>query len=87
MDPTKPGLLRADDKPFPGAYVHKLPRESGAGGLVSTLGDTVRLIQSIVPGGATLVKASTLEQMYGSTAISDEWPVQEGQTSRAAFRQ
>ena len=66
MDPTKPGLSRADDKPFPGAYVHKLPRESGGGGLVSTLDDTVRLIQSIVPGGPTLLKASTLELMFSN---------------------
>jgi CubicO group peptidase (beta-lactamase class C family) len=46
LDPTKPGLLRADDKPYPGAYMHKLPRESGGGGPVSTLDDSVRLIQS-----------------------------------------
>ena len=63
MDPTKPGLLRADNKPYPGAYTHKLPRESGGGGLVSTLDDTVRLIQSFIPGGPTLLKASTLDLM------------------------
>lgn len=62
-DPTKPGLLRADDKPFPGAYTRKLPRESGGGGLVSTLGDTVKFIQSFLPGGATLLKPSTIELM------------------------
>ena len=27
MDPTKPGLTRADDKPYPGAYSTKMPRE------------------------------------------------------------
>jgi CubicO group peptidase (beta-lactamase class C family) len=66
MDPAKPGLLRADDKPFPGAYQHKLPRESGGGGLVSTLDDTVRLIQSVIPSGPTLLKADTLELMFGN---------------------
>lgn len=66
LDPTKPGLLRADDKPFPGAYVHKLPRESGGGGLVSTLEDSVRLIKSLIPGGPTLLKAATLEQMFSN---------------------
>ena len=66
MDPTKPGLLRADDKPFPGAYLHRLPRESGGGGLVSTLDDTVRLIQSLIPGGPTLLKASTLSLMFSN---------------------
>ena len=64
LDPTKPGLLRADTKPFPGAYTRKLPRESGGGGLVSTLGDTVKFIQSFLPGGPTLLKPATIELMY-----------------------
>ena len=64
MDPNKPGLLRADDKPYPGAYTRKMPRESGGGGLVSTLGDTVRLLQSLLPGGPTLLKAETIAQMW-----------------------
>ena len=66
LDPTKPGLLRADDKPYPGAYLHKMPRESGGGGLVSTLNDSVRLIQSLIPGGPTLLKPATLEQMFSN---------------------
>ena len=66
LDPTKPGLLRADDKPYPGAYTQKLPRESGGGGLVSTLDDSVRLIQSLIPGGATLLRAATLELMFSN---------------------
>jgi CubicO group peptidase (beta-lactamase class C family) len=63
LDPTKPGLLRAHDKPFPGAYMRKLPRESGGGGLVSTLGDTVKFIQSFLPGGPTLLKSETIDLM------------------------
>lgn len=63
LDPTKPGLHRADDKPFPGAYTSKLPRESGGGGLVSTLSDTVKFIQSFLPGGPTLLKPATIELM------------------------
>lgn len=66
LDPAKPGLLRADDKPFPGAYLKKLPRESGGGGLVSTLDDTVRLVQSMIAGGPTLLRASTLELMFSN---------------------
>ena len=66
MDPTRPGLVRADDKPYPGAYTSKLPRESGGGGLVSTLGDTVRLLQSLIPGGPTLLEAETIELMWRS---------------------
>lgn len=66
LDPTKPGLLRADDKPFPGAYTRKLARESGGGGLVSTLGDTVKFIQSFLPGSPKLLKPDTIELMYGN---------------------
>ena len=62
-DPTKPGLIRLDDKPFPGAYLRKMPRESGGGGLVSTVGDTVRLIQSLLPDGPTLLRSETVHFM------------------------
>ena len=71
LDPTKPGLHRADDKPFPGAYTKKLPRESGGEGLVSTLGDTVKFIQSFLPGGPALLKADTIDLMYRNQLASD----------------
>jgi CubicO group peptidase (beta-lactamase class C family) len=64
MDPTLPGLVRLEDKPFPQAYLRKFPRESGGGGLVSTLDDTVRMAQSLVPGGPTLLKPETLALMW-----------------------
>jgi CubicO group peptidase (beta-lactamase class C family) len=64
MDPTQPGLKRLDDKPHPGAYTRKPVRESGGGGLVSTLPDTVRLLQSLIPGGPTLLKPATLDLMW-----------------------
>ena len=63
LDPTKPGLHRLDDKPFPGAYLRAMPRQSGGGGLVSTLGDTVRLMQSLMPGGPMLLKPETMALM------------------------
>jgi CubicO group peptidase (beta-lactamase class C family) len=40
LDPMKPGLTRADDAPYPGAYLHPFPRQNGGGGLVSTLPDS-----------------------------------------------
>jgi len=64
LDPTRPGLLRADDKPYPGAYTKNMPKESGGGGLVSTLGDNVRLVQSLIPGGPTLLKPETIALMW-----------------------
>ena len=63
LDPTKPGLIRLNDKPFPGAYTRPMPSESGGGGLVSTLGDTVRLMQSLMPGGPMLLKPETMALM------------------------
>jgi len=62
-DPMKPGLTRVDDKPYPGAYMSKVPRESAVGGLVSTLGDMVRLLQGLIPGGPTLLKEETIAEM------------------------
>ncbi|HMN20943.1 MAG TPA: serine hydrolase domain-containing protein [Ottowia sp.] len=63
MDPLKPGLVRMDDAPFPGAYTSPRLRQSGGGGLVSTLDDTVRLIQALMPGSEALLKPDTLAAM------------------------
>lgn len=64
LDPLKPGLKRMDEAPFPGAYMFPSLRQSGGGGLVSTLGDTVRLIQSFMPGdGPRLLKPETIALM------------------------
>lgn len=63
LDPTKPGLVRMDEAPFPGAYTSPRLRQSGGGGLVSTLDDTVRLIQALMPGGETLLRPETLAAM------------------------
>jgi CubicO group peptidase (beta-lactamase class C family) len=63
LDPTRPGLTRLDDTPCPGAYLTRVPAESGGGGLVSTLGDMVRLLQSLMPGGPTLLRPETIALM------------------------
>jgi CubicO group peptidase (beta-lactamase class C family) len=62
-NPTKPGLLRADALPFQGAYLRRPVFESGGGGLVTTLGDSVRLIQSMMRGDPTLLKPETISMM------------------------
>lgn len=62
-DPTVPGLQRLDDVPYPGAYRTPGMREAGGGGLISSLADTVRLLQALMPGGPTLLKAETLADM------------------------
>ena len=62
-DPTKPGLVRRNELPYPGAYLARVPNESGGGGLVSTLDDTVRLIKAVMPNSGRLLKPSTLALM------------------------
>jgi CubicO group peptidase (beta-lactamase class C family) len=63
LDPMKPGLTRADDLPYPQAYLRPVPRLSGGGGLVSSLHDMVALVRSLLPGGTTLLKRETIELM------------------------
>jgi CubicO group peptidase (beta-lactamase class C family) len=62
-DPMKPGLTRADDAPYPQAYLRPVPRLSGGGGLVSTLPDMLALLRSLLPGGPTLLKPETIALM------------------------
>jgi CubicO group peptidase (beta-lactamase class C family) len=63
LEPMKPGLTRADDAPYPQAYLRPVPRLSGGGGLVSTLPDMLALLRSLLPGGPTLLKAETIALM------------------------
>src|SRR5262249_12737718 len=73
IDPMKPGLTRADDAPYPGAYLHPFPRKNGGGGLVSTLPDMVALIRSLLPGGPTLLKPNTIELMMTNQLPEGVW--------------
>ncbi len=69
-EPMKPGLRRADLIPYPGAYLQAMPRQSGGGGLVSSLGDMVALMRSLLPGGAALLKPATLQMMMSNQLAS-----------------
>ena len=62
-DPMKPGLTRADDAPYPQAYLRPVSRLSGGGGLVSTLPDMLALLRSLLPGGPTVLKPETIALM------------------------
>ena len=72
-DPMKPGLNRADDAPYPGAYLRPFPRLAGGSGLVSTLPDMVALIRSLLPGGATLLKPDTIRLMMTNQLSEGVW--------------
>jgi CubicO group peptidase (beta-lactamase class C family) len=73
VDPMKPGLTRADDAPYPGAYLRPFPRRNGGGGLVSTLPDMVALVRSLLPGGPTLLKQDTIELMMTNQLPEGVW--------------
>jgi CubicO group peptidase (beta-lactamase class C family) len=73
VDPTKPGLTRADDMPYPGAYLRPFPRLNGGGGLVSSLPDTVALIRSLLPGGPTLLEPDTIKLMMTNQLPEGVW--------------
>src|SRR6478672_11737854 len=73
IDPMKPGLIRADDAPYPGAYLRPVPRLNGGGGLVSTLPDMVALIRSLFPGSPTLLKPDTIELMMTNQLPEGVW--------------
>lgn len=72
-DQMKPGLIRADDSPYPAANLRPFPRLSGGSGLVSTLPDMVALIRSLLPGGPTLLKPDTIGQMMSNQLPDDVW--------------
>jgi CubicO group peptidase (beta-lactamase class C family) len=73
LDPMKPGLTRADDAPYPGAYLHPFPRQSGGSGLVSTLPDMVALLRSLLPDGPTLLEPDTIELMMTNQLPEGVW--------------
>jgi CubicO group peptidase (beta-lactamase class C family) len=73
IDPMKPGLVRADDSPYPGANLRPFPRLSGGSGLVSTLPDMVALVRSLLPGGSTLLKPDTIGQMMSNQLPEGVW--------------
>ena len=77
LDPTKPGLFRIDDKPYPQAYRRPFPRLSGGGGLVTTMPDMLALVRALLPGPGMLLKPDTVRQM-----MTNQLP--QGQTIRFA---
>jgi CubicO group peptidase (beta-lactamase class C family) len=71
--PMKPGLSRNDNAPYPQANLRPTPWLSGGGGLVSSLGDSLALMRSLLPGGPALLKPATLAMMMGNQLPSGQW--------------
>ena len=63
-DPMKPGLVRLDDTPWPGAYRQPAARQSGAGGLFTTQADMLALLRQLMPGQPSILKPATLAAMF-----------------------
>ncbi len=61
MDPMKSGLTRLQDVPYPNAYLAEPKRQSGSGGLVSTLRDSIALLKGLIGGNGTLLQPETME--------------------------
>jgi CubicO group peptidase (beta-lactamase class C family) len=90
QDPNQPGLKKLIGFPHPDANLKPLPRVSGGGGLVSSLGDMVTLLRSLIVEGSgpsakapTILKPETIAMMMRnhlppgqpiSTRITGELP-------------
>jgi CubicO group peptidase (beta-lactamase class C family) len=59
-DPLRPGLRRADDLPYEGAYRRSMPFLGGGGGLVTSLDDYTALVRALLQGGAPLLQPQTM---------------------------
>ncbi len=63
LDPTRPGLKRLDDTPWPQANLRSVPREGGASGLCTTQGDMMALLKALLPGPAACLSSSSLAEL------------------------
>jgi CubicO group peptidase (beta-lactamase class C family) len=63
LDPTRPGLKRLDDTPWPQANLQAVPREGGASGLCTTQNDMMALLKRLLPGPTACLSASRLAEL------------------------
>ena len=60
-EPLRPGLRRADNLPYQGAFRKRMPFLGGGGGLVTSLDDYTALVRALLQGGAPLLQPQTME--------------------------
>ncbi|VWX61706.1 CubicO group peptidase, beta-lactamase class C family [Burkholderiales bacterium 8X] len=84
-EPLRPGLARADHLPYRGAYLQRMPFLGGGGGLVTSLGDFGKLVQTLLRGGAPLLRPETMPLLTRNQLPLGMWvqfPGQPVQTGR-----
>jgi CubicO group peptidase (beta-lactamase class C family) len=82
-EPLRPGLRRADDLPYEGAYLQSVPFLSGGGGLVTSLGDYTALVRALLQGGAPLLRRETMELVTRNQLPEGMWLQFPGQPLQA----
>lgn len=83
-EPLRPGLRRAGDLPYEGAFLKKVPFLGGGGGLVTSLADYTAFVRAFLRGGAPLLRPETMELVTRNQLREGMWiqfpglPVQAG---------
>ncbi|MBC5781422.1 beta-lactamase family protein [Ramlibacter sp. USB13] len=84
QEPLRPGLRRADNLPYEGAWLRPMAFLGGGGGLVTSLGDYAALVRALLQGGAPLLRPETMELVTRNQLPEGMWiqfpglPVQQG---------
>ena len=72
-EPLRPGLRRADNLPYEGAYLKSVPFLGGGGGLVTSLADYTALVRAMLQGGAPLLRPQTMELVTRNQLPEGMW--------------
>jgi len=72
-EPTRPGLRRVDHLPYVEAYRQPAARLNPGGGLVSTLGDFMTLVRTLLAGGAPLLRRETMPLVLENQLLPGQW--------------
>lgn len=72
-EPLKPGLRRASGAAYDGAFLAPVARLNAGGGLVSTLGDYLKLVRALLLGGAPLLQPETMRYVTENQLPPGMW--------------
>lgn len=72
-EPLRPGLRRADNLPYEGAYRKAMPFLGGGGGLVTSLDDYTALVRALLRGGAPLLGPQAMALVTSNQLPRNMW--------------